>query len=58
MKSLVYCTKKNCPVMDCVRNNKHITDNQPASFAHLEDNPLYCKKPNWYGNQVKEKEND
>ena len=23
-------------------------------FVHLEDNPNYCKKPNWYGYQVKE----
>lgn len=45
---LVYCKKRDCDVMDCSRNPKNVEDfGALMQFAHLEENPLYCKKANW-----------
>lgn len=60
-KTEYYCNRSaGCPVgADCP---KHILNsikdrtkepNVEIKFVHLEDNPDYCKKPNWYGYQVK-----
>lgn len=58
-EDITYCLNSKCKIMSCPRNSKHIQNhNIPHSLAHLEDNPLYCKKPNWHGNQVKEENDD
>jgi hypothetical protein len=59
-KTEYYCNHSaGCPVgADCP---KHILNSLKLpvpniKFVHLEDNPDYCKKPNWYGYQVAEGE--
>lgn len=54
MNDEVYCTNEKCPLTDCWRNPKGKTLPKQAGFAHLEENPLYCKKSNWNRNQYKE----
>lgn len=57
MSNKLYCNHPECPVEDCVHNagNADMSKlGEPYSVGHLEDNPLYCKKANWYGYQVKE----
>lgn len=54
-KDITYCEKTDCDIMTCVRNRKHINeDYSPYAVAHLEGNPMYCKKNDWNGNQYKE----
>ena len=61
-KTEYYCNNSlGCPIgSDCpkhiINSVKVRTDPPPypqVKFAHLEGNPDYCKKPNWYGYQVK-----
>lgn len=56
---MIYCINHNCDITDCVRNPKHIENtNETHRVSHFEDNPLYCKKANWNGYQVKEEKDD
>lgn len=58
--TIYFCNcSAGCPVgADCPNHVlnalKPRTDDPMVGLAHLEDNPNYCKKPNWYGYQVKE----
>ena len=61
-ETLRYCLNYNCEEFKCPYNIAHC---DPRTFSkckvsHLEDNPDYCIKPNWYGYQVAEgeKKND
>ena len=51
------CNKTDCPKKDCIHHCKSLRKRSADNtvVAHLEDNPLYCKKANWYGNQVNPK---
>lgn len=52
---ITYCNNRDCDILSCSRNPKHIKyPFLPHSFAHLEGNPTFCKKSNWYGYQSKE----
>lgn len=54
-----YCKKTDCDVMTCRHNPKNIKEyGALIEFVHLEDNPLYCTKGNWYGYQVEENKDD
>lgn len=71
-EKLFYCKKTDCPVTDCIHRPQNMRKLDVKTLVkcdikHLEDNPLYCKKANWYGYQLtpeqveklkKEKEND
>ena len=58
-EDIMYCKKQNCTITKCIRNPKNIElHNIPHSFAHLEDNPMYCKKVNWHGNRVKKEDEE
>ena len=53
-ETLRYCKNYKCDEFKCQYNLAHC---DPRTFDkckvyHLEDNPAYCIKPNWYGNQV------
>jgi hypothetical protein len=55
MSKNFYCNKLDCDVTSCIHNPKNFTNHgEPYDLVHLEDNPLYCTKPNWNGYQVKE----
>jgi hypothetical protein len=59
-ETLYYCKNCDCEISECPYNLEHL---DPRTFdkckvVHLEDNPNYCKKPNWYGYQVKGAENE
>ena len=47
------CNNLNCDAKDCVYHHNTLqnysTDHKVS--AHLEENPLYCKKSNWNRNQ-------
>lgn len=56
-----YCKKSDCPVKDCIHRPQNmrkldIKTLTKCDVKHLEDNPLYCKKANWYGYQVNTEE--
>lgn len=52
---MTYCKNLECDIMECTRNYKHLEDYAlEHKMAHLEGNPLFCKKVNWNGYQVKE----
>lgn len=57
---LLYCKNPECDVKDCIYDIGRL---DPRTYGrcvvgHLEGNPLYCKKPDWNGNQFKEKKDE
>lgn len=54
----IVCKNFHCSVDDCPYNYTsgkfQLIPNVIYDPAHLEDNPKYCKKANWYGNRVDE----
>ena len=52
------CKTLDCEKKDCIYHHETLTNyNIPHSVVHLEDNPLYCTKGNWNGNQYQDKSN-
>lgn len=56
---MTYCNNFNCDIIDCMHNPKNIPDpNQTERVAHLEENPLYCKKGTFNRYQVEVDEDE
>ena len=54
------CKLDDCPHHICNAGEEILKDYQNGireNFAHLEGNPIYCKKTEWNGNQFNSKKN-